>query len=232
VSDHDWGYRAEAVPGRYIDYARGRVIGGCSSINGTIALRGMPSDYDEWAALGNDEWTWEKTLPYFRRIESDQDFQNSDFHGDTGPLPIVRTPDHELVPLQKAFLRRMPGQRVRVCGRSQRPSHEWRPADPMNLRGDLRISAAIAWLNPARGRPNLESRACCLVNRILFDGTRATGVEIVGNDGRAEVIGAANLVLSAGAIGSPGILLRSGVGPAAQLDRLAVPIGHRPTRRR
>ncbi len=223
VKDHDWGYRAEAVPGRYIDYARGRVIGGCSSINGTIALRGMPSDYDEWASLGNDEWSWERTLPYFLKIENDQDFPDREFHGDAGPLPIVRTPDDELVPLQKAFLRACVANGLDYVADHNDPATSGVGPIPMNRRGELRVSAAVAWLNPARGRPNLEIRDRCLVNRVVFEGARATGVEIVGNDGRAEVIEAGAVVLSAGALGSPSILLRSGVGPTAELDRLGVP---------
>ena len=86
---HDWGLTAEAVPGRAIPYPRGRVIGGSSAVNATIALRGVPADYDEWAALGNDEWSWAKVLPYFRRLEDDPDGAG-ELHGRGGPIAIRR----------------------------------------------------------------------------------------------------------------------------------------------
>src|SRR6266853_188959 len=87
--DHDWGLVANATPGRDIAYPRGKVTGGSSAVNGTIALRGVPTDFDEWAAMGNSEWSFAKLLPYYRKLESDQNF-GGDFHGTRGPLPIQR----------------------------------------------------------------------------------------------------------------------------------------------
>ena len=105
-----------------IDYARGRVAGGCSAINGTIALRGMPSDYQDWADRGNPEWAWEKVLPYFRRIEDDRDFgDRSEVHGRGGPLPIVRWTDDELDPAGEAVQVGGPRAGLSVGRRSQRP---------------------------------------------------------------------------------------------------------------
>jgi choline dehydrogenase len=99
---HDWGLTAEAVPGRIIPYPRGRAIGGSSAVNAAIALRGVPADYDEWAELGNDEWSWAKVLPHFRRLEDDPDGAG-ELHGRGGPNTIRRWRPGELIPTQRAF---------------------------------------------------------------------------------------------------------------------------------
>src|SRR5436190_2474310 len=99
---HDWGFAAEAVPGRTIPYPRGRVTGGASAVNATIALRGVPADYDEWAALGNDGWGWTDVLPYFRRLEDDPE-GSEELHGRGGPVAICRWRRDELIPTQRAF---------------------------------------------------------------------------------------------------------------------------------
>jgi len=99
---HDWGLTAEALPGRVIPYPRGRVIGGSSAVNAAIALRGVPADYDQWAALGNEEWTWARVLPFFRRLEDDPDGE-AGLHGRGGPIAIRRWQPDELIPIQRAF---------------------------------------------------------------------------------------------------------------------------------
>jgi choline dehydrogenase len=123
---HDWGLTAQAVPGRAIPYPRGRVIGGSSAVNAAIALRGVPADYDEWAALGNDEWSWAKVLPHFRRLEDDPE-GTDEVHGRGGPIPITRWRPDELIPVQRAFLAAAgPGRGS--CGRSyhtDRPPASW-----------------------------------------------------------------------------------------------------------
>ena len=101
VVDHDWGFKAGAVKGREIEFPRGKVTGGSSAVNGTIALRGVPADYDEWAALGSPDWSWAKVLPYFRKLEDDQD-EGGEFHGTGGPIPIRRWRRPELLALQRA----------------------------------------------------------------------------------------------------------------------------------
>src|ERR1051325_3186023 len=174
---HDWGLTAEAVPGRVIPYPRGRVIGGSSAVNAGIALRGVPADYDEWAALGNDEWSWAKVLPHFRRLEDDQE-GSEDVHGRGGPLTISRWRIEELIPTQRAFLD--------VCRRLGFPhvaDHNAPEATgvgsfPQSRRHRLRVSCALAYLLPARERENLSIRPHCLVSRVLLDGGRAVGVEL------------------------------------------------------
>ena len=217
---HDWGLTAEAAAGRVIPYPRGRVIGGSSAVNATIALRGAPADYDEWAALGNDEWSWAKVLPHFRRLEDDPE-GDGELHGRGGPIAIRRWRPDELIPVQRAFFD--------VCGRlgfSEVWDHNHPEATgvgpfPQNRRDRLRLSTAIAYLLPARHRPNLTIRPHCLVNRVLFAGDRAAGVE-TGPEGSPEQVYGRRITLAAGAIGSPAILLRSGIGPAAALARLGI----------
>ena len=99
---HDWHWQGDAVKGRAVAYPRGKVTGGSSAVNGIVAIRGVPEDYDEWAALGNDRWGWEQCLPYFRKLEADQDF-GGDYHGKNGPIPVVRWRDEELATVQRAF---------------------------------------------------------------------------------------------------------------------------------
>ena len=217
---HDWGLTAEAVPGRPIPYPRGRVTGGCSAVNATIALRGVPADYDDWAALGNGEWSWEKVLPYFRRLEDDP-VGDAELHGRGGPVAICRWRPDELIPVQRAFFD--------VCRRLGLPEvadHNHPQATgvgpfPQNRRGRVRQSVAIAYLLPARQRPNLTIRPNCLVNRILVEHGRAAGVEVQSGADTEPVYGR-RTTLAAGAIGSPAILLRSGIGPRDALAALGI----------
>jgi choline dehydrogenase len=217
---HDWALTAEAVTGRAIPYPRGQVIGGSSAVNATIALRGVPADYDEWGALGNDEWRWTKVLPYFRRLEDDPQ-GGGDLHGRGGPIAICRWRPDELIPVQRAFFK--------VCRRLGFPEvtdHNHPHASgvgsfPQNRRDRLRLSTAIGYLLPARHRPNLTIWPHCLVNRVLVAGDRAVGVEIAGQDESEEVSGR-RITLAAGAIGSPAILLRSGIGPKDALAGLGI----------
>jgi choline dehydrogenase len=217
---HDWGLTAEAVPGREIPYPRGRVIGGSSAVNATIALRGVPADYDEWAALGNNAWSWAKVLPYFRRLEDDPEGPG-EVHGRGGPIAIRRWQPDELIPIQRAFFD--------VCRRLGFPEvadHNHPEATgvgpfPQSRRGRLRLSTAIGYLLPARHRPNLTIWPHRLVNRILFADDRAVGVDIDAGSESEQVRGR-RITLAAGAIGSPAILLRSGIGPKDALAGLGI----------
>jgi choline dehydrogenase len=215
LREHDWGLTAEAVPGRAIPYPRGRVIGGSSAVNATIALRGVPADYDEWAALGNDAWGWAKVLPYFRRLEDDPAGAD-ELHGRGGPIAIRRWPTNELIPTQRAFF-----DACRRLGFAEVADHNHPEASgvgsfPQSRRDRLRLSTAIAYLLPARHRLNLEIRPQCLVDRVVFEDHRAVGVEIESGPAR-EWISGRRVTLAAGAIGSPAILMRSGIGPRAAL---------------
>ncbi len=220
VTDHDWGYCAEVVPGRQATYARGKLAGGCSAINGALALRGQPGDYNDWGEWGNDEWTWEKVLPYFCKIEDDQDMRGP-YHGIGGPIRIVRWKTEELVPLQQAYLEACLKLGFAYVEDHNDPTALGVGPLPMNRLGTLRLSTAIAYMNPARGRLNLTIRPNALVNRVVFEGTKAVGLE-VEMDGLLQQVYADHITLSAGALNTPAILLRSGVGPKADLEPLGV----------
>ncbi|MFO0615999.1 MAG: GMC family oxidoreductase N-terminal domain-containing protein [Polyangiaceae bacterium] len=222
---HDWGYRMKPTAEQTVpfDLPRGRVVGGSSAVNTCIALRPQRYDLDEWAALGLSEWSFDACLPYLSKLETDLDFGREPHHGDRGPLPIRRHPEREWTPWQSAF--------VEVCerlGHARVVDHN-APDAPlgvgphaMNKVDGRRISVAEAYLTPtARARVGLHIRARTLVRRALFERGRFAGLE-VETSGEVTTLRADRLVLSAGAIGSLGILLRSGVGPRDELARLGV----------
>jgi len=220
VVRHDWGFKADAMKGREVEYPRGKVVGGSSAVNATIALRGVPADYDEWASLGNPEWAWSRVLPYFCKLEDDKD-ESGPFHGRGGPIPVRRWKPPELVPLQQIFL-----DTGRKLGFADVTDHNHPEATgigpwPMNQRDGLRMSTAIAYLLPARGRQNLTILPDSLVNRVVLEGSRAAGVELASAAG-PEVLRGRRIILCAGAIASPAILLRSGIGPRGDLEALGV----------
>ncbi len=220
VVQHDWGFKAEALKGREIEFPRGKVTGGSSAVNATVALRGVPADYDEWATLGNDEWAWGKVLPYFRKLEDDQD-EAGELHGKGGPIPVRRWRASELLPLQSAYFEAGEGLGFDVVKDHNHPEATGIGPWPMNQRNRVRVSTAIGYLLPARQRSNLTIKPQCLANRIVIEGSHVAGVELQGNGAR-EVVYGRRITLSAGAIGSPAILLRSGVGPQPDLAALGI----------
>ena len=214
---HNWSLVGRATPQqpRPLHVARGRVTGGSSAINHQIVLRGMPEDFDAWAAAGNDEWSYVKTLSYFRKLESDADIHD-DFHGSDGPIPVWRHNREDWLPLQMAFYRA-----CRDAGFPDDPDMNHPDATgvgqmPLNNPGGIRMSTAITYLDACRHRLNLTIRPNALAKRIVFDGGRATGVE-VDSGGETFVVEGEEIILSAGAIHSPHLLLLSGVGPAEEL---------------
>ncbi len=218
---HDWGFMAESNRGgRLTAFPRGRVVGGSSAVNTAIALRGVPEDYDEWASFGNDEWSWAKVLPYFRKLETDLDFDD-DFHGRSGPIPIRRYRQDELTPVQTAYVKAMRALGCPETKDNNDPQSTGLGPHPMNKRGRTRMHVAICYLEPIRYRLNLTIRGDCLTRRIVTDGARATGVE-VESGGETQVVEGERIVLASGAIGSPAILMRSGIGPAVHLRQLGI----------
>jgi choline dehydrogenase len=222
VDKHDWRYTAEAVPGRVIPYARGKVTGGCSAVNGSIVLRGLPSDYDEWAAAGCTGWGWRDILPYLKRIEDDP--IDAPFHGKGGPIPVTRALPEELTTVQRAFTQACLANGFAPVADHNDPTASGVGPIPMNRRDNLRISTALAYLTPqVRRRTNLTIQPHTLVTRILFEGTKAIGVE-VKTHGRLEKIFSEHVTLCAGAVHNPAILWRSGIGPKAKLLALGLPL--------
>ena len=200
----------------------GRVVGGTSAINGQVFLRGVPEDYDSWASLGNDQWSFERLMPYFRKLETDTDFHD-DFHGTEGPMVVRRFDRHEWLPAQAAFY-----DACRAAGYADNPDYNHPDGAgvgplPFNNPERIRLSTALGYLNQARHRLNLTIRPNSTVRRIVFDGTRATGV-VVESGGESFTVEGEEVILSAGALGSPHQLLLSGVGPADHLRGLGVPV--------
>jgi choline dehydrogenase len=220
--EHDWQYVASPVPGRTIPYRRGKVVGGCSAMNAAAAMWGRPADFVEWAGLGNPEWLWDRVLPYFQRLESECEAPGP-LHGTIGPLPICRYAEAELIPIQRAF-----HEACRALGFAEvldhnDPRHSGVGPWPMNRDGTTRISTSLGYLSAARRRPNLTIQSNSPVGRVLLDDGRAVGVELAGARA-AEHVHGRRIVLSAGAIASPAILLRSGIGPAADLRALGIEV--------
>jgi choline dehydrogenase len=217
---HDWGYRHRpSARAPLTVLPRGRVVGGSSAVNTCIALRGQPEDYDEWAARGLSEWGFAQCLPAFCRLERDLDFDEA-YHGRSGPLPLRRHPLQELAPFQRAFLEACQELGLPPCRDSNAPGAVGFGPHAMNKLAGRRISAAEAYLTPhVRARDNLGIRPDTLVRRVLFENGRACGVEVEGVHG-IERIETAAVILCAGALSTPGILLRSGVGPEREVRRL------------
>lgn len=220
MTEHDWGYSHRPRPRQStMMYPRGRIVGGSSAVNTCIALRGQRYDFDEWGLPG---WSWDECFEAFRRIETDQDFPESDLHGHEGPIPVRRHPHEELVPWQAAFLDAAQSLGFESCDDHNDLSKTGAGPHAMNKIAGERMNAARCYLDAkVRARENLTIFSDSHVRRVLFDGYRAIGVE-VEHKGEIRAHYADEVVLSAGAIGTPGILIRSGVGPKAQLQRLGV----------
>lgn len=214
---HDWAYKAIPVEGRTMPYQRGKVVGGTSAINAAAALWARPTDFDAWVALGNSGWRFADVAPYFQRLEADRDGVGS-HHGRNGPIAIARYSEASLVPIQQAFY-----AGCRAVGFDEVKDHNDLKSSgvgpwPMNRTGDTRISTLLSHLNPARGRNNLTLRAHSLVDKVILNQGRVQAVQLA--DGSIEEAGC--VTLCAGAIGSPAILMRSGIGPKRELEALGI----------
>lgn len=221
---HDWGLTAGLLPTRPTRYFQGKVAGGSSAVGNTIAIRGMPEDFEEWAAAGNPEWSWPKVLPHFMALENDLDFGGV-FHGHDGPIPIRRWRPEELTPVQQSFL-----DGVLAAGYPYTEDHNSPtstgvgPAPSTRRDSRVRVSTAMGYLTPeVRARDNLTIISGAVVNRVLLDGTTARGVEVLTGSGTEE-LRARRVVVSAGAVHTPGVLLRSGIGPAEELHRHGIDV--------
>lgn len=202
-------------------YVRGRGMGGSSSIAGMAAIRGVPEDFDSWSRLGCDGWSAAEVLPAFIRLEDDFDFGGEPFHGRGGPVPIYRAPPERWGALDRALRDAALDLGYGSSADHNAPDSTGVSPYAMNARDGRRVSTNDAYLEPARGRPNLTIVGEALVDRVLFEGTRACGVRAL-LDGESVDIAAQNVVLCAGAVHSPAILMRSGIGHAGALHRLGI----------
>jgi choline dehydrogenase-like flavoprotein len=195
-------------------YPRGRGVGGSSAVNGLVALRGTPEDYDRWAGpLGCPGWGWSDLLPRFLQVEDDLDYGGDGLHGRGGPIPLARVPFDELGPLDAALREALADSGQPVEDDYHAPGATGVSRTALTVRDGRRVSTNDAYLQPARACPNLVIRGDTLVDRIRLDGDRAVGVLTA----HGEEIDAGEVIVSAGAIHSPAILLRSGIGPASGL---------------
>src|SRR6478609_2312038 len=224
-----WGFKAEADPGtngRAIPYPRGRVLGGSSSINGLIYIRGQPEDFDHWAQLGNRGWGWDDVLPYFKQAERWQG-EHSELHGSAGFL--TTSPMGERPAACQAII-----EAAQELGLEYREdvNHLPQGAGPsigwcqQTRGGRRRASAAQTYLKPAAKRGNLQVVTNALVHRLTFTGNRATGI-VLSRSGRVEIVDAAReVILAAGAIGSPHLLQLSGIGRPEDLAKAGIQLRH------
>jgi len=211
---------------RTLVISRGKVIGGSSSINGQVMYRATPDDFAEWMQLGNDKWSFEAVLPYFRKLETDVDFPDSaEIHGSEGPIPIRRYRREELLRHNRAFFDACLNLGFLEDPDQNHPDTDGIGSRPMNNVAGVRINVATAYLAPVLGRSNLTIWDCTTVTQILLDGEKATGVRLRRGDQDIEVR-ATEVVLSAGTIASPQLLMVSGIGPADHLRLHGIPVQH------
>jgi choline dehydrogenase len=194
----------------------GKVAGGGSAVNGAMFIRGVPEDYDLWAAQGNDLWTFDQCLRYFRKLETDLDFGASDYHGANGPIKARRPKRAEWLPDQAAFYDACRAAGFADCSDHNLPGASGVGPMAFNNPDGVRISTAIGYLNAARHRVNLTIRANCTARRIVFEGAKATGLEVDSGGETFTVLGE-EIILSAGAAITPQLLMLSGVGPVDHL---------------
>jgi choline dehydrogenase-like flavoprotein len=231
-SSLDWDLLGEQEPGlgnRRLYLPRGRVIGGSSSINAMIYIRGNRADYDEWAAMGFDGWGYEDVLPYFRRAEDNERGEDA-YHGVGGPLAVSES--RSMHPLVDTML-----EAAQQAGHEHNPDFNGARQEgvgrfQLTQRDGLRCSCSDAYLTPAKQRPNLDVVSGAMATRVLFEGDRAVGVEIARDGQLVQLRAEREVILSAGSYHSPVLLMLSGIGPAEDLEPLGIemrqslPVGH------
>ena len=222
----DWCFMTEAEPGlnnRAINYPRGKTLGGCSAINGHIYMRGQARDYDHWRQLGLAGWGWSDVLPYFKKSE-DQVRGADEMHGAGGPLAVTEQRIH--LPILDRFVEAAMESGLPRTDDFNRGNNEGVGYFQVTQRNGLRWSAAKAFLHPVKHRPNLTLVTEAHVARLTFDGARATGVELWRGGVLQSARATREVLLAAGAIGSPHILQASGIGEAAALQEHGIAVRH------
>lgn len=212
VADLDWGYLAEPVQpgGRPLPVLRGKLVGGSSMVNGCVAVRGRPEDFARWVDAGAAGWDWETVVPYYEAAERE--------------LTVMTYPEELWMPIQRVFVDACRELGFRYAGDLNEPD-AWDEVVgpwPRNRRNEIRQGSLVTYIRKARGSPNFELRDRAHVDRVLLDGSRARGVTFVTAGGSREEVAADRVIVSAGAYGSPPILLRSGIGPADELREIGI----------
>ena len=204
-------------------FDQGRIMGGGSSVMGMVALRGTPDDYDSWEQLGAAGWSWNEVLPYFRKLETDADFQG-DMHGSSGPIPIRRTPPEQWPPLSRAIERYGRDRQTPHIADMNGDFRDGHGSLPMSNTKTRRGSTSIGYLDAAvRARKNLKIMTGATVSGLLFDGQRVTGMTATV-DGASLDFHGSEVILCGGGVHSPALLLRAGIGPADELRPLGIDI--------
>lgn len=227
VSEHDWGLNAyfiEPPEARAaMPYPRGRVVGGSSSVNAAIAVHGAREDFDTWVAAGNPEWSYEKTRPFFAKLENDRDFGDRPGHGSEGPISIKRHFEEDWSAGTRAFVEALVQRGFPRVEDFNADSATGVGPTPRNLEGpeELRAGSLVTYLAAARKRPNFTIKADTLARRVIFEGKRAVGVEVEHN-GEIEEIFADRVVICGGAMHTPHLLMLSGIGPAEVLEKFDI----------
>jgi len=214
------------VNGRTIPCPRGRLMGGCTSVNGTVYMRGHPLDYDEWAALGNPGWAWADVLPFFRRHEcyDRHDATRAAWHGRDGELHVQRPAESN--PLAHAFVEAaVEAGHVRNDDFNG-PAQDGFGIFDLNQRHGVRWSSSRAFLHPVLYRPNLKVMTDTLVERVRVERGRAVGITVRGPGGRVDVDAGSEVILAAGTVNSPQLLMLSGIGPAGSLRAHGIEVRH------
>ena len=223
---HNWSFVGSASPKRLdlVSVPRGKVTGGTSAINHQIFLRGAPEDFDNWASMGNDRWSFLEVLPYFRKLETDLDIRD-DFHGSQGPIPVRRHPRETWLPLQAAFYAACLAEGFPEDPDMNNPEASGVGPIPLNYINGVRVSTALGYLDSCRHRRNLTIKGGVLVKKVLCDGKRATGIE-AESGGENFTVEGDEIILSAGAVASPQLLMLSGVGPGGNLASVGIRLVH------
>lgn len=221
---HNWGYTAQLTQEQpNLTIPRGKATGGSSAVNGQVLFRGIPEDYDRWAEWGNDEWSFTKVLPYFNKLETDLDFGGGDFHGNSGPVPVRRSPRSEWLPYNVAFEKACVSEGYSIDEDMNHPESTGVSPRARNNIDGIRMSMAINYLDTARHRLNFTIRSNVTARRIIFEGKRAVGVE-VESDGEVFTVEGDQIVVSSGAVASPQLLMISGIGPAEHLRSFGIDV--------
>ncbi|MEC8910674.1 MAG: mycofactocin system GMC family oxidoreductase MftG [Chloroflexota bacterium] len=222
-AEHNWSLQGTITEEQgEIHVAQGKVIGGGGSINGQVYLRGIPQDFDDWASWGNDEWSYTKVRPYFSKQETDMDIRD-DFHGTDGPLPISRKEGETWPVIQSAFHTACLQNGYDTTEDMNGVNPTGVGMVPMNNQNGVRMSTAITHLSPMRHRLNLTIRGNVFVRKVIIENGQVKGIE-AESGGEVFTLESEKVVLSAGALKSPHILMLSGIGPKDQLDEFGVQV--------